>query len=170
MMLDQSMLGKQIEYDSHYNPDLLFPIPRQGKRDEIAVSTPLPFFGFDCWNHYEVSWLNEKGKPMVAIAEIIYSCDSPNIIESKSMKLYFNSLNNTPFKDAEAVRVRVMQDLERRVGASVAVTITALPLKKPQIFSDFAGVCIDGLDIACDAYRVDSSLLHTSDELVEETI
>src|SRR5579872_5813777 len=88
---EQSELGKTTEYDPHYNPDKLFPIPRKAKRDEIGVPEKLPFFGFDLWNHYEVSWLNEKGKPVVALAEISYGCETPYIIESKSMKLYFNS-------------------------------------------------------------------------------
>src|SRR4029077_20215267 len=90
-----SELGKKTEYDQSYNPNRLYPIPRAGKRKEIGIDTDaLPFSGFDCWNHYEVSWLNEKGKPIVATAEIYYDCTSPCIIESKSMKLYFNSFNN----------------------------------------------------------------------------
>lgn len=89
----RSELGQPSSYDSQYNPDRLFAIPRAAKRKEIGLSAnPLPFYGFDCWNHYEMSWLNEKGKPMVAIAEIIYDCTTPNLIESKSLKLYFNSL------------------------------------------------------------------------------
>ena len=87
---DQSHLGKKTSYDSIYCPDKLFPIPRKLKRSEIGVPEPLPFYGFDLWNHYEVSWLNEKGKPIIALAEISYGCETPNIIESKSMKLYFN--------------------------------------------------------------------------------
>src|SRR5688572_26535721 len=98
---EQSELGKKSDYDPHYNPDKLFPIPRKAKRDEIGVPDELPFYGFDLWNHYEVSWLNEKGKPVVALAEITYDCETPNIIESKSMKLYFNSFNNTRFKSVD---------------------------------------------------------------------
>src|SRR3989338_6978458 len=102
---EQSELGKKSNYDSTYNPDKLFPIARIKNREAIGIdSNQLPFYGFDYWNHYEVSWLNEKGKPIVALAEIIYGCDSLNIIESKSMKLYFNSFNNTKFKDAAVVQ------------------------------------------------------------------
>ena len=78
-----SELGKKSDFDPIYNPDKLFPIPRKGKRDEIGVPSKLPFSGFDLWNHYEVSWLNVKGKPQVALAEIKYGCDTPCIIESK---------------------------------------------------------------------------------------
>src|SRR3990167_3051575 len=99
-----SELGKKTDYDHAYNPARLYPISRANKRQEIGINPDqLPFSGFDCWNHYEVSWLNEKGKPMVAIAEIYYDCASPFIIESKSLKLYFNSLNNAKFKTINEV-------------------------------------------------------------------
>ncbi|MDI1352394.1 MAG: NADPH-dependent 7-cyano-7-deazaguanine reductase QueF, partial [bacterium] len=99
-LANQSELGQKTKYDDQYNPQRLYAIPRLGKRQEINLDPKkLIFFGFDCWNHYEVSWLNPKGKPMVAVAVIIYDCHSPCIIESKSLKLYFNSLNNTIFSD-----------------------------------------------------------------------
>lgn len=97
-------LGQKSEYESNYNVNKLFPISRTRKRMEIGVNPDvLPFRGFDLWNHYEVSWLNPKGKPVVATAEITYDCHSPNIIESKSLKLYFNTLNNTTFNSLEEV-------------------------------------------------------------------
>lgn len=168
---EQSELGKKAEYDPHYNPDKLFPIPRKGKRDEIGVPDLLPFFGFDLWNHYEVSWLNEKGKPIVALAEISYGCETPCIIESKSMKLYFNSFNNTHFKDEEAVQAIVKKDLEERVGGTVSVKIIPLnKLSDDQLFAGFNGVCLDLLDVECSSYSVDKSLLKSEEELVEETV
>ena len=89
-------LGMRSEYQSQYNPEKLFPIPRSRKRMEIGVDPEHPpFNGFDLWNHYEVSWLNEKGKPMIGVAEIYYDCASPYLVESKSLKLYFNSFYNT---------------------------------------------------------------------------
>src|SRR3990167_7049098 len=108
---EQSELGKKSAYITHYQPDLLFPIPRKQKRDEIGVPDVLPFYGFDLWNHYEVSWLNEKGKPIVALTEIIYGCQTPKIIESKSMKLYFNSFNHHRFKDEQAVKSTIEEDI-----------------------------------------------------------
>lgn len=168
---EQSELGKKTEYDSHYNPEKLFPIPRQGKRDEIGVPSKLPFFGFDLWNHYEVSWLNEKGKPVVALAEISYGCESPCIIESKSMKLYFNSFNNTQFKDADAVQSIVKKDIEERVGSATSVRIIPLHhLNDDKLFVGFSGVCLDELDIECSSYLVEQSFLTLENEMVKETL
>src|SRR5579883_931162 len=168
---EKSELGKKTEYDPHYNPDKLFPIPRKAKRDEIGVHGELPFFGYDLWNHYEVSWLNEKGKPVVAIAEIFYGCESINIIESKSMKLYFNSFNNTKFKDAAAVAALAKKDIEARVHAPVVVNIILLDkAKEDKISPALEGICIDHLDIDCSVYTVDPSFLKTENEIVTEIL
>lgn len=168
---DHSELGKNSEYEPFYNPNKLFPIPRKIKRNEIGVPEKLPFFGFDLWNHYEVSWLNEKGKPVVALAEIIYGCDTPNIIESKSMKLYFNSLNNIKFKNAEAVSAIIQKDITERIDGLVNVSITTFPLQnKENFFLSFEGTCIDDLDIECTSYTVDASLLSIENDVAEETL
>src|ERR1700744_4192496 len=98
-----SPLGKKTTYATQYQRDLLFPIARQAKRDEIQVPAKLPFKGVDIWNAYELSWLNNKGKPMVAIGEFAVPCHSPNIVESKSIKLYLNSFANTQFASASGV-------------------------------------------------------------------
>ena len=169
--LQHSELGKQSEYASDYNPDKLFPISRKEKRREIGVSDVLPFFGFDVWNHYEVSWLNKKGKPIVALAEIRYPCESPNIVESKSLKLYFNSFNNTKFGSANEVAVNVRRDLEERVGAPVVVNITPFPFAQlATVTPHFDGICIDALDVECHAYQVDPSFLSTTEKVVSETL
>lgn len=169
---EKSTLGKTTHYSSYYDPDMLFPIPRQTKRDEIGVSYPLPFFGFDVWNHYEVSWLNEKGKPIVAVAEIIYGCDSKNIIESKSMKLYFNTFNNTKFKDLAAVQAVITQDLAKRLkSSSLLVRITPLSLfKEEKLIPHLSGISVDELDVECSIYRTDVSLLTTEKKWAEETL
>lgn len=168
---EQSELGKKAEYDPHYNPDKLFPILRKWNRDKIGIAEKPPFFGFDIWNHYEVSWLNEKGKPIVGLAEIIYSADSPFIIESKSMKLYFNSFNNTHFKDAAAVKAVIEKDLAERMGAPIKVQVICLPSEQTGTFiSALSGICIDHLDINCHAYTIDASLLQTEENPVEETL
>lgn len=170
---EQSELGKKSEYDSTYSPDKLFPIPRKNNREAIGIhSNQLPFYGFDYWNHYEVSWLNEKGKPIVALAEIIYGCDSLNIIESKSMKLYFNSFNNTHFKNADAVKARIKNDLEERLnGSSLVVRITPVnQFKEEKIASRLNGICIDELDVECSVYNTEPAFLTTENELVEETL
>ncbi len=169
---EQSELGRSSEYDSHYNPDRLFAIPREAKRKEIGItSTPLPFYGFDCWNHYEVSWLNEKGKPVVALAEIIYDCSTPYLIESKSLKLYFNSFNNTRFKNSEEVRLAVTRDLEQCLDGTVQVKILSLKEKEPtMIETAFQGECIDELDVECSVYLVNPEYLTVEDKQVEEIL
>lgn len=170
--VEESELGKKSAYDAQYNPDKLFPIPRKEKRDEIGIdSAHLPFHGFDYWNHYEVSWLNEKGKPIAAVAEIIYSSDSSHIIESKSMKLYFNSFNNTKFKDHLAVAEVIKRDFEPRVGSAVFVTVTPISaLQNEIVYAGFDGECIDHLDVECDVYTVDPILLMTEDSIVTEVL
>ena len=101
---DQSPLGKASAYVDQYDASLLFPLPRAGKRAEIGISGRPPFMGADLWTAFELSWLNERGKPQVALAHITVPCETPNIIESKSFKLYLNSFNNTRFSDVEAVQ------------------------------------------------------------------
>lgn len=168
---EQSELGKKTNYDAQYNPDKLFPMPRQAKRDEIGVKGELPFYGIDIWNHYEVSWLDQKGKPIVAIAEIIYGCESPNIIESKSMKLYFNSFNNTKCKSVENARAMMERDLTDRVGAPVTVNIKLLSeIKKEKFAIRLNGTYIDDLDVECKEYKVNPDLLKTERKVVEETL
>lgn len=169
---ENSELGKKSEYDSHYNPGKLFPMSRQPKRDEIGITAAaLPFYGFDLWNHYEVSWLRENGRPEVALAQFSFPCDSPNIIESKSLKLYFNSLNNTLFKDATTVEATVQRDLTERAKAPIHVKIIPLgQFQEEKLHRSFSGICLDDLDVKCSVYQVDTSLLTTTDEQVCETV
>lgn len=167
--LDASELGKKSVYDAHYDPGKLFAISRKTKREEIGVPEALPFTGYDVWNHYEVSWLNPKGKPVVAMATLSYACDTPNIIESKSMKLYFNSLNNSKFEDVETIEQTISSDIAERVGGAVQVTIKTLPFEeKDVVLSGFEGVCIDNLDIDCNVYDVNPGFLHVENEEVKE--
>lgn len=167
-----SELGKKSEYESHYNPNKLFPIPRKVKRDEIGVPMPLPFFGYDTWNHYEVSWLNQKGKPQVGMAEITYSSDSPNIIESKSMKLYFNSLNNTHFENSDAVKKTLIQDISARVEADVTVVLMPLSFYRQRHvgYQHGVGENIDDIDVEIDCYTVSAEFLTTENIDTEETL
>lgn len=168
---EKSELGKKAAYDAQYNPDKLYPMPRQAKRDEIGVGADLPFYGVDIWNHYEVSWLNQKGKPITAIAEIIYGCESPNIIESKSMKLYFNSFNNTKCKSADNARAMMERDLSARVGAPVTVNIKLLSeIENDVLARSMSGTNIDDLDVECNEYKVNPEFLKASGKVVQETL
>ncbi len=166
--LDNSPLGKTSTYISHYQRDLLFPIPRQTKRDEIGIHGTLPFVGDDIWNAYEISWLNAKGKPVVAIGEFIFPCQSPNIIESKSFKLYLNSFNNTLFDSTESVTAIMQRDLSEAVGAPIKIKLFSL--KEIKSLQHFSGIYLDILDIHCDTYTTKPEFLMTEDEHVTETL
>jgi len=148
--------------------NLLLLIARKINRDKIGITTDLPFHGADIWNHYEISWLNDKGKPLAAMAEIIYPCDSPNLIESKSMKLYFNSFNNTKITDVLTLQEIIQTDLSNRVGANVSVTIKNLT--DEMIYAALQGECLDNLDITCSVYARDKSFLKTHNVVVEEVV
>src|ERR1700722_6926114 len=120
----KSPLGKTSSYVSQYQPDLLFPINRKTQRDEIQVPELLPFKGADVWNGFEISWLNAKGKPEVFVGEFIFPCNSLNIIESKSFKLYLNSFTNTLFKSQDEVCELMRRDLSEAAEAPVSVKLT----------------------------------------------
>ncbi|RUR10938.1 NADPH-dependent 7-cyano-7-deazaguanine reductase QueF [Legionella septentrionalis] len=171
-IMSDSELGKKSTYIATYDPTRLFPISRDEKRREIGIDpASLPFFGFDCWNHYEVSWLNEKGKPMVALAELVYDCNSPKLIESKSLKLYFNSFNNTNFRSVAELEAIIAEDLTKSIGAEVFVKIFSLAESKQFEIKDiYWGELIDELDIACSTYSVEPSFLSVQNEIVEETL
>ncbi|MEM4987072.1 NADPH-dependent 7-cyano-7-deazaguanine reductase QueF [Collimonas sp. H4R21] len=169
---DASPLGKPAAYQTQYQPSLLFPIARLGKREEIGISGTLPFFGVDIWNAYEVSWLSLRGKPQVAIATFTVPADSPNIIESKSFKLYLNSFNQTRLADKDALLQLLRTDISDGFGAPVHVTLataeafSGLKLQEPQ------GLLLDRLDIEVDEYQPNPSLLKSDPDqvVVEETL
>ena len=167
-----SLLGKATEYRSDYAPELLFPIPRAFKRAEIGIDgAALPFVGEDLWNAYEVSWLNPKGKPVVALATFRVPADSPNLIESKSFKLYLNSFNQTMFADTEAVEATLLRDLSAAAGASIGAKVEVLGSRPHVAVAYPAGVLLDDLDIACTTYQPAPELLTVADgAIVEETL
>ena len=126
MNIDLSPLGKETSYINEYDSNLIFQIPRATKRKELGIVDRLPFFGYDIWNAYELSWLRNDGKPQVAIAEIIYNCDSEFIVESKSLKLYLNSFNSTIFNSIEDVKNTIKSDLSDRLKTNVIVKFYSL--------------------------------------------
>lgn len=155
-----SLLGKPTCYIAEYDPTLLFPIARQTKRDEIGVRGTLPFYGVDIWNAYEVSWLNLRGKPQVAIATFSIPADSPNIVESKSFKLYLNSYNQTRLADSDALLQRLRDDISAAVGARVQVSLTLPDGFASLKLGELDGVLLDRLDIEVDSYDPNPALLH----------
>lgn len=168
--LEKSPLGKTTQYIAEYAPELLFAIPRAPKRQLLDIPNPLPFYGFDLWNAYELSWLNQKGKPIVAIGKIMIPCDSANIIESKSMKLYFNSFNNTRFSTTTALTQTIQNDLSNITNSHVAVDITTLDEATDIRTESLSGRCIDSLDIIANEYCVNPALLQTENTIVRETL
>lgn len=169
--VEQSPLGKKSAYVDQYDASLLFPIPRQQKRDEIGIGVDLPFRGVDIWNAYELSWLNEKGKPVVALAEFYVPAESPNLIESKSFKLYLNSFNQTRFASLQEVQHHLATDLSAVVGSEVKVTIVYLNQAGHSAdIQSVNAVCIDDLDIEIDTYQTAPELLQTDVEVVEEQL
>ncbi len=168
-----SPLGKVTEYCSHYAPQLLFPISRQIKRDEIGINgSALPFLGEDLWNAFELSWLNPKGKPVVAVGQFHIPADSPNLIESKSFKLYLNSLNQTVFEDTASVIATLSKDLSEAAGRAIRVTIEPLSSQPTAAIGTPQGILLDDLDIDCTQYQPAPEYLHAdpSGAEVEETL
>ncbi|EPJ76351.1 MULTISPECIES: NADPH-dependent 7-cyano-7-deazaguanine reductase QueF [Pseudomonas] len=170
---EHSPLGKSSEYIATYTPSLLFPIPRAAKWAELGLTAQtLPYQGVDFWNCFELSWLLPSGKPVVAIAEFSIPADSPNIIESKSFKLYLNSLNQTPFADRAALVATLEQDLSAAAGKPVGVRIRSLTDIEAEGVAALPGVCIDDLDVTIHSYdRPQPELLRCDDSrVVEEAV
>ena len=174
----ENPLGKQVTYDSQYAPELLFPISRDDNRAAFLPDeySELPFVGYDFWNAYEVSWLNRKGKPQVAIAQFRFEIGTSAIVESKSFKLYLNSLNQEQYDSIEQVKSVIVDDLSRCSGSPVQLELTPIAEYTPSCFSNPTGSDLDQLDIEVDQYHTDASLLQLSidegrtDEPIEESV
>lgn len=171
--ISDSPLGQQTQYISTYAPELLFPIPRQQARQSLSLdSASLPFYGVDIWTGYELSWLDERGKPVVAVAEFDIPFDSPSIVESKSFKLYLNSLNQTRFANIEQVKNTLMNDLSLAIGAAVGVKMESLPARYLlTAVTELDGLCIDDLPVEVEHYHPAPELL-TADagQVVDEKL
>lgn len=167
-----SPLGKLAAYQATYDPSLLFPIARQDKRNELGIGGTLPFFGVDIWNAYEVSWLNLRGKPQIAIATIMVPADSANIVESKSFKLYLNSFNQIRLAGTDALLERLRADLSAGFGAPVQVNLTTPEAFSTLRLAELEGLLLDRLDIEVERYTPDPALLKAAqhEPSVEQTL
>ena len=182
-------LGKTVDYPSAYAPQLLFAIARLAGRTELGLdsltgneagneagnetSATLPFAGNDLWTAYEISWCNTQGKPLVVVGEFIVPCDSPFIVESKSLKLYLNSLNQHRFDCVEAARLTIANDLSRVAGAPVDVQLYSVDDYAGKGLTVLDGQCLDELDVDCTNYQPDATLLAfagEADELIDESV
>ena len=156
---DQSQLGKASGYVDEYDASLLFPIARADKRAELGIADTQPFFGAYMWTAYELSWLNLRGKPQVALAHITVPCESPHIVESKSVKLYLNSFNNTRFLDAREVRERIRADISAATGVGIGIKTIGPELFDREPIQEMDGLNLDRLDIECLHYTPAPELL-----------
>lgn len=148
---EQSPLGKDTVYADHYNPRLLFPISRAEKRAEIGVADVLPFHGVDIWNAYELSWLNLRGKPVVAMAEFRIPAASPNLIESKSFKLYLNGFAQECIADVATLTATLLRDLSEAAGAVIGVRLSDANASD-QVIPGLDGQLLDTQDIDVEDY------------------
>ncbi|WP_144391732.1 NADPH-dependent 7-cyano-7-deazaguanine reductase QueF [Pleionea sediminis] len=164
-------LGQATEYPEVYDPTLLFPVERKEKRIEIGIDQPLPFYGVDLWTAYELSWLDKKGKPEVAIAEFRFPCESSHIIESKSFKLYLNSFNQERI-DRDELHRTLKEDLSEAANCDVDITLYSLDEYQHLGFGTIEGQLIDMLEVECETFDYQPDLLECSeqDDNVEETL
>lgn len=165
-------LGKKTDYAKQYDPSLLQPVPRSLNRDDLHLGDSLPFKGCDIWTLYELSWLNEKGLPQVAIGEVSIPATSASLIESKSFKLYLNSYNQSKIASWDEVTQRLTNDLSACAGAPVSVTLNPVNDYTDQAIVTMQGECIDEQDIEIESYQFDASLLKSAarGEQVNETL
>ncbi len=155
-------LGRKTTYVDTYTPSLLCPVPRWDAREELGLAPDaLPFHGMDAWNVYELSWLNARGLPQVAMAEIIIPCTTRNLVESKSLKLYINSFANSRFDSRQAVRNAIESDLGACVEGAVDVQVMTLSEAEQVPLWQPAGTCLDVLDLEVDNYEHDPQLAGT---------
>lgn len=168
--LMEAPLGRESAYPEVYDPGLLYPIPRAANRAPLGiVEGRLPFVGEDEWHAFEVSWLNGRGKPMVAVSRFRLPADSPNLIESKSWKLYLNSFNQTRFAHRDDVIATLTQDLADAAKAPVSVELFDVDADDLATHR-LPGECLDALDIEVSDYTPSADHLTVGDQVVEETL
>ncbi len=168
--LDRSPLGKPTAYPDRYDATLLFPIERSAQRAALGLRGALPFGGVDLWTAYEISWLDTRGKPQVAIGGFRIPCNSPALVESKSLKLYLGSFAQEPMGCIEEVERRIQADLSHACAASVAVALVSPDQSDALVRADLPGESIDGLALAATSYQPDPGSLTTAASNGEETL
>ena len=165
--MSENPLGHDSDYPTTYQPGVLFAVPRYDARRELSIDSALPFHGVDIWNAWELSWLDQLGKPFVATAELRIDAESPNIVESKSLKLYLNSLAMTRYEQVDDVRRTIAHDVSELVSSNVDVILRASTDWKAQSVAEISGQCIDDLNVECGAGDVDPTLLATTSDKSE---
>ena len=163
-------LGHATDYPDAYTPAVLYALPRAPQRAALGAGDALPFTGVDLWTAYELTWLDPRGKPQIAVATLAIAAESPRIVESKSMKLYLGSFAQSRFPGADAVRAALARDLGAGVGAPVVISLQDPATHGARVRAPLAGTTLDTLDVDCAAYDVDASLLANAPGDASETL
>ena len=168
----ECLLGQAVDYAASRDAGILFALARAPLRAEIGVGVALPFLGADVWNAYELSWLNMRGKPELALATLIFPAESPFMIESKSLKLYLNAYSQKNMPDMEAVRQQIAADLSRVAGAAVQVRMRHLASLEGEAMAELPGLLLDRLDVQIHPDDNGVGLLKTvtSEPPIEQTL
>jgi 7-cyano-7-deazaguanine reductase len=168
--LAASPLGRATRYAERYDPGLLFAVERAPQRALLELDADLPFRGVDVWNAYEASWLDGHGKPQIAIVTFEVPAESPRLVESKSVKLYMTSMNQTRFESASEVAASIARDVSNATGAAVAVTLT-LPRDFATLrYAEPSGDCLDALPLAAERNELSPELLSAAGPAIAETL
>ena len=164
--MNDNPLGRETAYPARYNPGILYPLPRWPSRSLLDIDKKIALYGFDYWRAYEMSWLNLKGRPETGLGEIYVDAKSENMVESKSLKLYLNSLNNENFRNSAAVAALVARDLTAVTRSEVTVVIRDLNDESLLSLDRLKATNLDALEISVTAQAPDPSLLRTVPENV----
>ena len=167
--MEKTPLGERSEYPRHYDPGLLYAIPRWASRSLLDIDKKIPLQGFDLWRAYELSWLNQKGKPQAAMGEFFFDARSENLVESKSLKLYLNSLNNEVFASSDKFAERIAADLKELTRSEVQIEIRRLTESPLSRIHTPPGKCIDNLEIGVLEIQPDAELLKVSGNRTERS-
>lgn len=168
--MDENPMGKASSYPDSFDPNILVALPRSTNRKLLGLEKPLPFSGKDIWYAYELSWLNKQGLPLVAIGRFTFPCNSPNLIESKSFKLFLNSLNQEKFNDRQEVIEKLIEYLSQCSGGKVKVELFDLN-KSVELIESPYGISIDDLAVTINDYHPNSSLLLIDENnIIEESL
>lgn len=164
------LLGRETPVLQEYAPYILHAIPRATARQQLGIGTALPFHGADLWHAYEMSWLDSVGKPVVRVGRFTVPASSPHIVESKSFKLYLNSLNSTRFATPEAARAIIIEDISNATGETVDLQL--LCVGDPSLAGTaLPGKCLD--DVPVESWsgepRAGQLQVHTG-RIVEEVV
>jgi 7-cyano-7-deazaguanine reductase len=161
-------LGQKSAYPKGYDKSLLHPVRRADQRAAMAMPT-IKWLGADLWNAYELAWLNQAGKPVRACATFSIPADSTFLAESKSVKLYLNSLNHTRFLDGTQVADLIARDLSAVCEAPINVELN--PPSLCSLTNTFTGFeSLDDVNVDVSVYERDPKLLVVNANLTEEKL